>query len=248
MGHVPDQNLNQNPDSGRHRVDGDFEYYESIEESTPGGAAAGAATAGTATASGDSNGPIPLRGLAMVLIFIAILLVGWAFYSMFSGSGDDAAAGNETVVVEEEQAPAPQDPAPGAEAPGNDEAPLPDENDTNNADNDAPAEVPEPAGPAPADRGSTNVLVLNNSTSPGWADETGGDLGQQGWANVNGGNLSRDNTGITAPTVFFDPGNDAQRVAAEEIARDNGWVTQPRNDVLNGQPMDSVIVVVAGER
>lgn len=242
---MPDQNLNQNPDSGRHRVDGDFEYYESIEETTAGGAAAGAAAAGNAAAGGDANGPIPLRGLAMVLIFIAILLVGWVFYSMVSGSGDDAAAGNETVVVEEEPAPTPQNPASGAEDSDNNEAPRPDED---NAGDDSADEAPEPAGPAPADRGATHVLVLNNSTYPGWANETGGVLGQQGWARVDGGNLSRDNTGIIAPTVFFDPANDAQRIAAEEIARDNGWAAQPRNDVLSDQPMDSVIVVVAGER
>lgn len=242
MGHVPDQNQqNQHPDSGRHRVDGDYEYYESIEESSA--AAAGAATGSAAGSdgSGEAGNGVPLRGLAMVLIFIAILLAGWGFYSMFTGDSEDVAVEETEVTVEEE--PVEPEPAPAPEgdpAQEGEEAPLPD--------GDLPDDA-EPEAPAPADRGATNVLVLNNSTFPGWAEETGGMLHvEQNWARVSDGNLAADNTGIMEPTVFYNEADPAQRAAAEEIAAENNWVAAPRTDLLGDQPMDAVVIVMAGER
>ena len=41
----------------------------------------------------DTGGGMPLRGLAMICIFIGVCLMGWGLYAWTSGTDDDAAAG-----------------------------------------------------------------------------------------------------------------------------------------------------------
>ncbi|MDO5732073.1 MAG: hypothetical protein Q4P43_10795, partial [Corynebacterium sphenisci] len=68
--------------AGRHRGDDDYEYYDSIEEEAAGGAGA------TAVGGGEAAG-VPLRGLAMVLIFIGVILAAWGVYHLMSRDQGD---------------------------------------------------------------------------------------------------------------------------------------------------------------
>ncbi|HHT31022.1 MAG TPA: hypothetical protein GX015_00480, partial [Corynebacterium sp.] len=56
----------------------------------------------------DTGGGMPLRGLAMICIFIGVCLMGWGLYAWTSGTDDDAAAGagDDGVRAEAGQNPA----------------------------------------------------------------------------------------------------------------------------------------------
>ena len=87
-------------------VDADYEreyepYYADEDDRTVSAgapaAAAAPAAAGTAAATGGSStaaaaGGVPKRGLAMILIAVALLLALWGVYAMTKGGSDDQAA------------------------------------------------------------------------------------------------------------------------------------------------------------
>lgn len=216
--------------AGRHRGDDDYEYYDSIDEE-----AAGATTVGGGEAAG-----VPLRGLAMVLIFIGVILAAWGVYHLMSrdqGDALDQAASSTaaTAPAEADRAGddagrpgAPGEPAPGEPAPGE---PAPGE--------------PAPAAPAPVDRARVHVQVLNNGVVAGRAEQTAGELGGQGWGNVEHGNLPDTEYRVEADTVFFTPGDAAEEAAARELAesRGPGWVVAERPAELAGQPAGLLVVL-----
>ncbi len=208
------------PRPGRHRsaddrvdapVDDDFrdDYRDDRREAAP----------------ADSGGGMPLRGLAMICIFIGVCLMGWGLYAWTSGNDGDGGGDGGTVA----EAPAGR---PDAEAPA--------------ADRDG-------EGDAGADgeirRADFRVTVLNNSNEQGLAAGVSDDLAREGWGRGETGNAAEGQVGVwDRTTVHYTPDNAAEKAAAEEIARDNGWAVEARDERLADAPGGVVVATAADAR
>lgn len=185
---------------------------------------------------------LPVRGLAMILIAVAVLLAAWALWSL-TGNDDDTAAtaANSEQAQGSEQA---SDPSAASQEPAD------GENATNPADpagNDA-GRVSEPAAPTTNlndARPVTTLHVLNNSTvsqlAARVADQLNGDF-----ETVESGNLAD----ITIPqtTVYFTKGNPEAETAARELADRVGGIAMERMDTLPEETTgDGALVLVLTE-
>ncbi|GAB3946053.1 LytR C-terminal domain-containing protein [Corynebacterium tapiri] len=177
---------------------------------------------------GAAAAGLPLRGLAMVLIAVFILLGLWGLYAL-TQKGDDsnqAASSNSTTAIsssapQNEAAPSSGQRVPPATAPASPSA-------------SAPAAAPAaPGQPAPAPGAETGaaagagagsaaaqptVNVLNNSTVGGLAERVFNDLKAQGTHVGNHGNLPGDSVRLPETTVFYQPGDAAGEKAARDLA------------------------------
>lgn len=195
----------------------------------------------TENQTSSASGGLPLRGLAMVLIAIAVLLGLWGLYAL---TQNDEATDTADTVQTAETAPV----EPGTQAPGDgtggDEA-----TESDPADQESPAEAGEPeeataeredheartadgAGAeadraeAPADRGAgadaapvpepAKLHVLNNSTVSNLAADVSEELRDRGYELGEVGNFADEIFPET--TVFFQPGNTEAEGEARELA------------------------------
>ncbi|WP_018340815.1 LytR C-terminal domain-containing protein [Corynebacterium caspium] len=168
---------------------------------------------------------LPLRGLAMVLIAVALLLALWGIYALSQdskkkdvpqaantaasapatpgvGSGATGPAGEASASA---PAPAPA-PAPG-EAAGDAAAGA---STTPNPAAVAPAEAPKPA--------ELEVFILNNSTVGGWAATTAKEAKDAGFKVAYEGNLEGSIFTAQQSTVYFHAGNPTVEKQARELA------------------------------
>lgn len=205
-------------------------------------------------APADSGGGTPLRGLAMICIFIGVCLMGWGLYAWSSGNDDSGSAdgaGDGSGAVAE----APADGA-GDRPAGEQPAVAPGGNADGRPDAEAPAAPPaagEDADAAAAGgevrRADFRVTVLNNSPEQGLAAEVSERLGGEGWGRGETGNAPEGQFGVwPATTVVYTPGNAAEKAAAEEIARDNGWAVEARDERLADAPGGVVVVTAVDAR
>ncbi|ODS20852.1 LytR C-terminal domain-containing protein [Corynebacterium diphtheriae] len=150
---------------------------------------------------------LPLRGIAMILIAVALMLGAWGVYSITS---DNSSSAPKTSTAEtSEQTPAEKS-AP--QAPAVSDTPAP---------SDAPGESAAPAEKAPADKPADKpaaerpvpVRVLNNSTVQGLAAQVADTLRGLGIDVVEVGNLP--DAVVPQTTVFYPAGHQAQ---AQKIA------------------------------
>ncbi|AEX77435.1 LytR C-terminal domain-containing protein [Corynebacterium diphtheriae] len=150
---------------------------------------------------------LPLRGIAMILIAVALMLGAWGVYSVTS---DNSSSAPKTSTTEtSEQTPAEKS-AP--QAPAASDTPAP---------SDAPSESAAPAEKAPADKPADKpaaerpvpVRVLNNSTVQGLAAQVADTLRSHGIDVVEVGNLP--DAVVPETTVFYPAGHQAQ---AQKIA------------------------------
>ncbi|MBG9292184.1 LytR C-terminal domain-containing protein [Corynebacterium diphtheriae] len=150
---------------------------------------------------------LPLRGIAMILIAVALMLGAWGVYSITS---DNSSSAPKTSTAEtSEQTPAEKS-AP--QAPAVSDTPAP---------SDAPGESAAPAEKAPADKPADKpaaerpvpVRVLNNSTVQGLAAQVADTLRGLGIDVVEVGNLP--DAVVPETTVFYPAGHQAQ---AQKIA------------------------------
>ena len=197
---------------------------------------------------------LPLRGVAMILISVALLLAMWGIYSMTGGksakvnnaaSTDSAAA---SVAPAQPATPAgPATSAPGVPAPSS-EAPAPAS---------APAGAPGAsggtgtagagaAGAAGAstrfgDKSAVTVHVLNNSTIQGLAAKAKEQLTSQGYRVGQVGNYSR--SVVPQNTVYYTDNEQQARELAEKV----GGVAQQRPADLPAETAGpgSLVVVLA---
>ncbi|WJY64389.1 hypothetical protein CATRI_11700 [Corynebacterium atrinae] len=155
---------------------------------------------------------LPLRGLAMVLIAVAVILGLWGVYAMTqNSSSSDQATSSETSAAAPQSTVAAPAPASAPES-------------TPKETTSAPAPAPG-ASDAPA-----RLNVLNNSTVPNLAKDVADSLRGQGFDIGEVGNVSD----IIHPenTVYFQPGNaDAER-RARELADRVGGVAKEYNQAL----------------
>ena len=258
---------------GAHRRDddADYDYDEAYDEAYAGYAAgagstavtAGAAGAGAGAGAAAAQGGLPRRGLAMILIAVAALLLLWALWAM-TQKGDDnnaaSSASSETSTsATSEAAPsaaqpgegqgqgtqdpnASQDPNspqdPNAEQREGDQAQDPNAQDPN-AETPAPAPAPAPQG-AQLDNASAQVFVYNNSGIADLANRTADQLkGQFNVANQSQDaatmNMPEQQYGIFPETyVFFDPATPGAEQVAADIARRVGGTARAKNDIPEG--------------
>ena len=265
---------------GAHRRDddADYDYDEAYDEAYAGyaaGAGAGAGAGSTAVTAGGAaagagagagaaaQGGLPRRGLAMILIAVAALLLLWALWAMTQKGGDNNAASSASsetsTSATAEAAPsaaqpgdgqgqgtqdpnasqdpnAPQD--PNAEQREGDQAQDPNAQDPN-AETPAPAPVPAPQG-AQLDNASAQVFVYNNSGIADLANRTADQLkGQFNVANQSQDaatmNMPEQQYGIFPETyVFFDPATPGAEQVAADIARRVGGTARAKNDIPEG--------------
>ncbi|MDO4929237.1 MAG: LytR C-terminal domain-containing protein [Corynebacterium sp.] len=207
------------------------------------GEAAGAAAATTAR----PKRTIPLRGLAMILITVAVLLVAWGIFATISND-DDADTPAETTASEapispvesgvigtDGQVPPVEGADPAAPAPDADPA-------AENADTAA-----EDAGAADAAAGAQatdpyQVDVLNNSMVQGLAADVAATLEASGYPVAEVGNYA---SGVVPQTtVYFDSSKEGAEAQAREIADQLGGIAAPQDA---GTPAgNTVVVVLAG--
>ncbi|WP_288872693.1 LytR C-terminal domain-containing protein [uncultured Corynebacterium sp.] len=265
---------------GAHRRDddADYDYDEAYDEAYAGyaaGAGAGAGAGSTAVTAGGAaagagagagaaaQGGLPRRGLAMILIAVAALLLLWALWAM-TQKGDDnnaaSSASSETSTsATAEAAPsaaqpgegqgqgaqdpnASQDPnapqEPNADQRDGDQAQDPNAQDPN-AETPAPAPAPAPQG-AQLDNASAQVFVYNNSGIADLANRTADQLkGQFNVANQSQDaatmNMPEQQYGIFPETyVFFDPATPGAEQVAADIARRVGGTARAKNDIPEG--------------
>lgn len=252
-------------DSGH---DSDYDTYDeayAFPAETAG--AAGAGAVGTAGAPGageppEKSGP-PLRGLAMILTAVAVVLIIWGAFSLFGGDddSDDTAVGPETSA----SAPVPGDGDPGATgAPGADGADGASTAPSGDASASAPAPAPGddnagvPGSPADIDR-AIAVTVLNNGPNDSGpiASDAADRVRDSDWTNVGYGNLQGRVEGISEESrVYYPEGDAAAQAAAEQLAGDLGLSAAPGNSdyyarfgeasIREGGRADGVVVVLTG--
>ena len=177
---------------------------------------------------------LPLRGVAMILISVALLLAMWGIYSMTGGksakvhnaaSTDSAAA---SVAPAQPAAPAGAV-ASGAVAPG--------------APSGATAGTAGAAGASTSagDKSAVTVHVLNNSTIQGLAAKAKEQLTRQGYRVGQVGNYSR--SVVPQNTVYYTDNEQQARELAEKV----GGVAQQRPADLPAETAGpgSLVVVLA---
>ena len=202
----------------------------------------------------------PKRGVAMILLAVAALLLLWGIYAMNKGDGQEAAAPGttEATTAQATQATtavsAPTSPSEQAT-----EEQKPTEQPT---EQEKPAEQEQPA-PAPAGlaREQAQVYVYNNSGIPDLANRTAGDLAAQ----YNVANRSNDAAAMNMPEqtygafpqtfVFFNPNTPGADAIAAELAQRIGGTPRATTDVPANTSLpreavekpEAITVVLAGE-
>lgn len=198
---------------------------------------------------------LPLRGVAMILISVALLLAMWGIYSMTGGksakvhnaaSTDSAAA---SVVPAQPAAPAgpvtsaPGVPAPSSGAPAPASAPAPAGAAAPGAPSGATAGTAGAAGASTSagDKSAVTVHVLNNSTIQGLAAKAKEQLTRQGYRVGQVGNYSR--SVVPQNTVYYTDNEQQARELAEKV----GGVAQQRPADLPAETAGpgSLVVVLA---
>ncbi|MGK8361603.1 LytR C-terminal domain-containing protein [Corynebacterium amycolatum] len=226
------------------------------------GAGSRAAASKSAAADGVDDGDIGdgagdgryMRVLAIVLLAIGVCLVAYGAYAL-STRGDDAenTGQNDTSASAPAESGAPADSANGSDpakdgAAGDGDGEVPPPPPANEPGKPVPpAENPPAQGEAneapQIDRKTVKVSVLNNSEVVGLADDLSKQMGDQGWGAGETGNAPEEKMGVwEKTTVYFDPRNEEEKAAAEQIAHDNGWEAAPRDDRLRDAPAGIVVV------
>lgn len=215
-------------------------------------AAAGAGASSSAAAAGG----VPKRGLAMILIAVALLLGLWGIYAMMQRGGSEEAAEQQQTQQNtdaqngQDTNAAPQDPN------GQDGQKRPDPNaqngngqdgnrqdgnnqngqggqnqqDANNPDRDN-AGGPAGAGqPMTADNETINVY--NNSTVGNLAADVSGQLRGQGTNVGEVGNIGEQTVVLEQNTVFFDPATPGAEERARVLAERVGGVAKANDGTV----------------
>lgn len=251
---------------------------DKVSDETRAGSAAGASASSAAKqrpAGGGAHakkGGLPLRGLAMVLIAVAVMLGLWALYSMTSGDDDSTVASESaqenstgsTIGAAPEGSAGPD--AAGSRAPGASEgasapapAPAPGEGEGDGAgdraasgaaDERAAAEGDAAAGEenahsAARDRNDIKVSVLNNSGEVDKAKKEADSLKGGGFKVGYVGNLPGDVLTVPKTTVFFPEGDASAEALAKEVAARYQADIAPMNRDLPKEATDDGAVVVA---
>lgn len=172
---------------------------------------------------------LPLRGLAMVLIAVAVALGLWALYSFTRGGNPEPTAADAPVAAQSPQA---QQPQPGqaqpSDAPANGQPATPAEGQgETGADGAATPGAAAPAGEGDAaaladgagegaSASQRKVSILNNSTVQGLAADVSKQVTDAGYELGEVGNFADEI--LTETTVFFPAGDAVAEAQARTLA------------------------------
>lgn len=223
------------------------------------------------TQNSPATGGLPLRGLAMVLIAVAVLLGLWGLYSLTQDGEDPTQTAESSNTSDstpaESGANGANNATPDANGDADRDTPVEESarEDAEDADSPSPGDTPEagegerqpeaaesrdrdaaPAGTAsgkPADTPKLNVL--NNSTVPQLAATVSEQLNDEGYELGEVGNFADEIFPET--TVFFHPDNPEAEQEARELASRLGGVARVYKDTLpdeTGDTNDLTLVLV----
>lgn len=204
----------------------------------------------------------PKRGVAMILLAVAALLLLWGIYAMNKGDGQDAAAPGTTEATTAQATQATQATTAISAPASPSEQAKPEDAKPAEQPVEKPAEQEQPA-PAPAGlaREQAQVYVYNNSGVPDLANRTAGDLAAQ----YNVANRSNDAAAMNMPEqtygafpqtfVFFNPNTPGADAIAAELAQRIGGTPRATTDVPANTSLpreavekpEAITVVLAGE-
>lgn len=185
---------------------------------------------------------VPVRGIAMIILAVGLMLLAWGVYSMVNNSAQPTLASQNKGQNQVAPAAPTQKPA---QSPAGLPGQLPSQ---------SPAVAPQTpvvqtpgasASPAPAaTSGETpKVYALNNSTVQGLANRMAEDIKKMGFTQVESGNFP--NEVLPHSVVYFTPGDAAEEQAARKIADQLKITAQPRIDALKGHPAGVVLVITS---
>lgn len=206
----------------------------------------------------------PKRGVAMILLAVAALLLLWGIYAMNKGDGNQEAAAPGTTEATTAQATQATQATTAISAPASPSEQATEEQKPTEQEKPAeqtqPAEQPAPA-PAGLAREQAQVYVYNNSGIPDLANRTAGDLAAQ----YNVANRSNDAAAMNMPEqtygafpqtfVFFNPNTPGADAVAAELAQRIGGTPRATTDVPANTSLpreavekpEAITVVLAGE-
>lgn len=242
-----------------HSDPADYDEYDEYDEYAdddrtavvPAAAGAGAAAEGS---SAVAAGGVPKRGLAMILIAVAVLLGLWGIYAMMQNDSSDKAA-EQNQNQGQNQGQNPQDPNnPNAQNPGqnpqdpnNLNAQNPGQNPANPQDPNNPNAQNQGQNPqdqnrapdaAPAGNGqpmtqeNETINVYNNSTVPNLAADVSDQLKGQGTKIGEVGNITEAQAILEQNTVFFDPATPGAEERARVLADRVGGVAKANDPTV----------------
>lgn len=221
-------------------------------------------SAGGSTGAATRNSGLPMRGLAMILIAVAVLLAAWALWSMLGDSDESVTADTTTTTTTATTATTATD-TTGAGTTGavtdsrtedtedTEDSPV-GESDPQDGQRDeqpaSPAGEPDRDGdraaadsPRPSGTPVTTLHVLNNSTVPQLAARVAETL-QPDFEKVDSGNLP--DVIIPRNTVYFTEGNPGAEQAARELADRVNGVAMERIPALPEETggRDAIVLVL----
>lgn len=177
-----------------------------------------------------------LLGVAFALAGVALLVLGVFAFGESGPTGSGAPSPSATVAPTTTGAPTTPAPtttptgAPSTSAPSTSPTSRPPESSSPSQPTEAPAPVRVP------------LTVLNNSTVRGLGERAAGEARAKGWTVVSVGNFAGV---IPVTTVYYTPGDPAQRAAAEQLKIDLPKIQRvmPRYEGLPPTPTGVVLVV-----
>lgn len=194
-----------------------------------------------APAQSEKSGP-PLRGLAMILTAVAVVLIIWGAWSLFSSDDTDDSSDVAATASASAPAPAANSAADGA-----------------SAAESTPTSAAPPEAPLAGEvnRATTHIVVLNNSANDPIAGPTAEQLRSNGWESAGYGNLSGRVDGISEQSrVYYPEGDTTAQAAAEQIGAELGLPVAAGNAdyydrfgeaaIREGSGADGIVVVLTG--
>lgn len=175
---------------------------------------------------------LPLRGVAMILIAVALLLVGWGLYSATQKDNSTDVVVTQETTNNQQATPPATTPATQHQAPAATEAKQPAQ----------PPAAPN-QGQTQPDNAQVTVHVLNNSTIQGLAAKAKDSLAAKGYKVGHVGNYA--SSIVPENTVYYTDNEDQAR----ELAATIGGVAEKRPDNLPEETAGSgsLVVVLAGD-
>lgn len=171
----------------------------------------------------SSSSGLPLRGFAMVLIAVAVMLGMWGLYTLTSKDSTDTAQTGSTGVA---TLPAPAEGEPGAQ--GGPSAQPGAAGSAARGTQDAKAGQDAAGQPAK----DIPVNVFNNSGRANFAAEQADKLKEKGFKIGEVGNLAGDILTVPQTTVYFPAGDkDAESLARETAAQFYGAQSIPEGAI-----------------
>ncbi|WP_342318444.1 hypothetical protein [Corynebacterium mayonis] len=237
----------------------DYEYVDAYPDDEPeeyrGSHRAEDTGVATKASSSATSGAMPKRGLGMILIAIAAILLLWGIYALTQDKGEST---DESITRSQASSAAPES-SQTAPMPEQAQEPQPDAAQPNPAE--GTEQLPGEAAPAPGlSRENANVLVFNNSPIPDLANQTAEQLSRDYMVGNRTNdparmNLPEQQFGIFPETaVFFDPAVPGAEQIAADIAQRVGGRPLSIHDVPPGAALpneatangNAVTVVLAG--